>query len=117
MLSDPQVVTLDTVAVNVPRIAELRNGMTTYLAEEEGLVLQISHDKAAKKANRHVVKITESKDVVQTDGSVEAFLASAHIVFTVPDQGFSAADMINIKTALTDYCNDTVIGDILGFQS
>lgn len=118
MLTDPQNVTIRTVATPLPRIALTGDGQTVYADNDGQFAVRISHERAkGKKAGRHTVKLSELKAVVQPDGSSIDRLASAHIVLTVPSEGFTTDEVTELASALTTYCDSTLLERVLGFES
>lgn len=117
MLTDPQSITVNTVPVSLPRIAQTPNGFVTYADIDGQFALQISHDKGTKGSDRHVIKCSEVKPVTQPDGSSIDRIASVHTVITVPKEGFTSEQVDDIREALAGFLTNANVIRILGFES
>lgn len=117
MLTDPQDLTIRTNSTSLPKIAIGQDGATVYADTNANFALQISHQKIKGKGDRHTVKLTETRDVSQFDGSVKERRASAHIVLTCPVEGFTSTEIGEITQALTSYMSQTLCERVLGFES
>jgi len=118
MLTDPQNLTIRTVSTDLPRIALSNDGQTVYADNDGNFAVQISHErKKGGKSARHTIKLSEVKSVTQPDGSAIDRTASAHIVFTMPSEGFTQDELNELGQALVAYCDSTLTDRILGFES
>jgi len=69
--------------------------------------LEISHQEAGKegsKVDRHMVKVSKAFQATSTD---PVTVCTAHVVFTVPRSGVTAANALDIIALLVDFVNDS----------
>jgi hypothetical protein len=90
-LADPQSVTINSVAVSLPRTGQtISSGEFT---SNDGLVSEVvSHQKG--KRNRHMIRINHRKvgaDPFQASVNAE-YSMSAYVVFDVPTVGYTVAE-------------------------
>lgn len=104
MFSDPQTVTVNSVAKTLPRVS-VGDRTATYESPADGLTFKITH--VVGKRHRHTVRL----DVVKTaadpllDGVSKQYSMSSYVVIDAPPLGFSAAEQqLNVK-ALLDHVN------------
>jgi hypothetical protein len=101
-LSDPQSVTINSVAVSLPRVTTGENS-AGYRSADGFADMQISHTYGRR--NRHRIRLHHSK--VAADPLSPAlnrpFDMSVNIVFDVPDTGYSLTEQKQIVDAITAY--------------
>jgi hypothetical protein len=101
--SDPQSVTINSVAQSMPRVSAGAN--TGAFRTNDGLhKLDVSHQYGAKRS-RHMIKLTQSKITTDpyNDAQNIAVGMSAYLVIDVPVTGFSVAEQKLVVDGLTAY--------------
>lgn len=100
--SDPQSLTINSVAVSLPRTA-FGTSSGAFTAADGNVKLSISHQSG--KRNRHVIRVDHSK--IASDpfvSSVNAkFSMSAYVVIDVPATGYTAAEAKQVADGLAAY--------------
>lgn len=117
--TDPQTVTIATVAIPMPRVATGRN--TAEYLSSDGLV-RLSASHAYGKRTRRVLRLDHSK--ITTDPFIPAqntkVSMSNYIVFDVPPAGYTNAQIQDVysgfKTLFTA-SSDALIVKLLGGES
>lgn len=101
-LTDPQSVTINSVAVSLPRVTTGENS-AGYRSADGFVDMQISHTYGRR--NRHRIRLHHSK--VASDPLSPAlnrpFDMSVNVVFDVPDTGYTITEQKQIIDALTAY--------------
>lgn len=102
MFSDPQSVTINSVANSLPRTSSGTN--SGVFTKDDGLVkLSISHTLGRR--NRRVVKLDHAKiaaDPLLAGVNVKASM-TVHLVVDSPETGYTLAEAKQIVDALTGY--------------
>ncbi|UJQ85200.1 MAG: putative coat protein [Leviviridae sp.] len=118
MLADPQSVTLAAVAKSVRRTNQ-DAFKSEYLFRDsaEQLKLVIGHSYEGKgtdglRFERHLVRLDWNEFAL----GVPTPLVSAYTVFRMKE-GTDPTDLVNAGKALRDYLTNTVIGDVVAWQS
>lgn len=102
MLSDPQSVTINSVANSLPRTSSSNNS-GAFTKDDSNVKLEISHSYG--KRNRRQVKLTHRKiaaDPLISAQSIE-YSMTAYVVFDVPVTGYTVAEAKQIADALTGW--------------
>ncbi len=104
--ADPQSVTINAVAVSLPRTGSFGN--SGQFSSNDGLVkLGVSHNYG--KRSRHTIRLDHSKiapDPLISSQSVK-YSMSAYIVLDVPITGYTVTEAKQIADALTAYLTAT----------
>lgn len=100
--SDPQSVTINTVANSLPRVST-SGDKSSYSKDDGSLKLSISHSYG--KRNRRTIRVDSQKlvtDPLIPANSVQASM-STYIVVDVPKTGYTIAEQKQIVDGLTAY--------------
>lgn len=100
--SDPQSLTINSVATSLPRVAFGTNS-GAFSTADGTTKLTISHQNG--KRNRHVVRVDANKiaaDPFAANVNTKVSM-SAYVVVDVPSSGYSQAEQKQIVDALTAY--------------
>lgn len=116
MLSDPQSITVSTVAQSLPRISVGPNS-ATYQHADRTYKLSISHSYG--KRNRRVVRIDSRKTAADPllDGVSREYSMSTYLVIDTPDIGFSKTETTDVVAALVDYLIPATTERVVGGES
>lgn len=116
MLSDPQEVTVDGVALTLPRVSVAVNG-ATYQESDRSHKLSISHTYG--KRNRRVVRIDSRKVAADPllDGVSREYSMSTYVVIDTPDIGYSKAEILNLVEGLVAYATSATLERVVGGES
>lgn len=97
--SDPQTLTINSVATSLPRTAFGTNS-GAFTSADGSVKLSISHQKGNR--NRHVVRVDHSKLAADPLTAQNAkFSMSAYVVIDVPQAGYTVTEAKQIVDALT----------------
>lgn len=100
--SDPQSVTINAVAVSLPRISSEKFA-GTFQKDDGNVKLSVSH--VYGKRNRRVIRLDHAK--IAPDPLIAAqsirYTSSVYVVVDVPITGYSIAEQKQIVDALTAY--------------
>lgn len=100
--SDPQSLTINSVATSLPRTAFGTNS-GAFTSADGAVKLSVSHQKGNR--NRHVVRVDHNKvapDPLISSQNIK-FSMSAYLVIDVPQTGYSATEAKQIVDALTAF--------------
>jgi hypothetical protein len=118
-LSDPQSVTINSVAISLPRTS---NGVNSGTYQSgDGLVKEtVSHQYG--KRNRHLVRLDHSKIAADPfQGTVNAkYSMAAYVVFDVPPVGYTVAEAKQVIDGLFAQLNASsgaLITKVLGGEN
>lgn len=115
-LSDPQSITVNSVAKSLPRVS-FGDGQATYRSADEQFQLRISH-KPAKGRKRHMIRIDQT--VVAAD-PLTAENASqnlgVYLVVDEPSFGFDDTTIDYLVVALRSFCVTATMLRVLGGES
>jgi hypothetical protein len=102
MYTDPQTVTVNTVAKSLAR-TESGDHHGAFESTADGLVLSVSH--ALARRNRSTVRLDVSKTSADplVPSTNRPYSMSCYLVVDVPPQGFSTAEITNNAKALIDW--------------
>jgi len=118
-LADPQIVTINAVATNLPRTG-MGPSSGTFTSADGLVELAVSHQKG--KRVRRVVRLDHSKvaaDPLLAGVNVKASM-SAYLVIDTPTTGYSTAEAKQIVDALTSYLTSSSgarVSQVLGNES
>lgn len=115
MFTDPQSVTINTVATSMPRI---QSGATNsvYSAADESLKMTISHQEA-KDRTRRMVRL--DKRVVAADpltAENEYKTVGVYLVIDQPEYGFAIADIDNIVQGFKAWLTTANVTKLIGAE-
>lgn len=116
MFTDPQTVTINAVAISLPRITQ--DGMSaTYRAADENTTLKVSHQKSNKKV-RSVARIDVRAVVADPLTSANDYETNTiYVVFERPEVGFSTAVINQHATGFFAWLTPTIIAKMMGGES
>lgn len=117
MFTDPQSVTIATVATPVPRVGVAGNG-STYSSANGDVKLVINHQQG--KRNRRTVRLDFRKTAADPllDGVSREYTMSAYIVIDHPSVGYNSTEVVANVKALTDYlATSGLVARIYGGES
>jgi hypothetical protein len=118
-LADPLEITLNAVAIPLPR-TDSGNRSGTYESEDGAVAVVFSHQKG--KRNRSVARVTHKKivpDLFLGDLSTEVSM-SMSLVFDTPTAGYDPADQAGIFSAFMELISDNsavILAQFLGGES
>jgi hypothetical protein len=119
MFSDPQTITINSIANTLPRTSSGSNA-GVFTKDDVTVKLSITHQLG--KRNRRVVRLDHSKiaaDPLLAGINVKATMA-AYVVFDTPETGYSLAEQKQVVDGLTAYLTASAganITKILGGES
>lgn len=117
MLSDPQSVTLATVAQSLPAISR-GDSSSTYRKADGTVVLTVSHQPTAKGRTRSLARVDIKYIAPDPFTSVNTeYKVSCYIVLDRPDVGLSTAQVRNVVEALVDWSSDATIDKLIAMES
>lgn len=104
MFSEPQTVTVNAVAKNLPRVS-FGDRSGTFLVDDAGTVYQLRISHAIGKRNRRTVRLDTTKTAADPllDGVSRQYSMSAYLVIDHPLVGFNATETEQITQALVDW--------------
>jgi len=116
MLTDPQVVTVNSVAKSMPRIS-LDGTSAIYSLADETFKLKISHQKSNKRV-RSMARIEQRAIVAdpltaENDYETLAFYA----VIDRPEVGFTTAQIEQLVTGFKTWLDTTMVDKLIGQES
>jgi len=118
MFSDPQSVTVNSVAVSLPKISA-GNMLGTYATPDGTYTLTISH--ANNKRERSMIRLDARKVSPSSIDPTknQPFSASVYVVNDSPlnKQGFAQVDQENLLKALAAYLTPANITKFVGMES
>lgn len=116
MLTDPQEVTVDSVAQSLPRVSVGTN-QATYQHADRTYKLSISH--AYGKRNRRVVRLDSRKTAADPllDGVSREYSMSTYLVIDTPDIGYSTAEILDVVEGLIGYADTSLLTKVVGGES
>jgi hypothetical protein len=116
MLSDPQVLTVNSVAKSMPRI-ESGGLKSSYALADGTFKLTVSHQQS-KGRIRSMVRADERAIVADPLTSVNDYeTLGIYVVIDRPEVGFSATTVDQLRAALFALIDTTYTGKIFGLES
>jgi hypothetical protein len=115
MFTEPQTVTVATVAKPLPRVSfGDRKGI---FEDSNGNRLSFSHTFGRR--NRHIVRLDNTMTAADPllDGVSRQYSMSVQLIIDVPPVGFSNQQQIDIAKALSDYCTAANLTKVVGGES
>jgi len=116
MYSDPQSVTINSVAVSLPRVS-VGTSEATYRSADETCQMRISHQ-AAKGRKRRMVRLDQTviaADPLTAENSSQK--AGVYLVIDEPIFGFDDASLDFLTDALIAWLTSGNIAKLLGGES
>ena len=116
MFTDPQSITVNTVAKSCPRttVGDLN---CTYKEATGEFQLRISHQETSKRIRR-MVRIDQKKVAADPLTAVNAYqTAGVYLVIDEPITGFSDAELGYLVTALKDWATTGNIAKVVASES
>lgn len=115
-LADPQTMTINAVAVPLPRTGlTLQEG--SFRSADQTVTLEVQHNTG--KRNRHLVKATTS--TIVADPLVPAINTpvsySAHLVIDGPRQGVTAVQLQKLAEGLVAWSTSANLAKVIGGES
>lgn len=116
MFSDPQSVTVNTVAQSMPRISS--DGRKAIYQKSDGTyTLTISHAKSGTRT-RSNVRIDRKAIVTNPlDSSNDYDTLTVYIVIDRPEFGFSVTDVQQLVAGFAAYLDNTAVAKVYGQES
>jgi hypothetical protein len=117
MFSDPQTVTVNSVAKVMPRVSQ-QGTSSTYQLNDETFKLTVSHAKAGKDRIRSVVRIDQRAVVPDPLTSVNDYeTLSFYVVIDRPSAGFTSTQVAQLVAGLEAWLDSTAVGKLFGQES
>lgn len=117
-LTDPQSVTINAVAISLPRVSVRING-STYTSGDGLVSLRLDHNYGRR--NRHVVRIDHSKIAADPYTAVNTkYSMSVYTVIDVPPVGYTNAEAKLVYDgfkALLAASSDSIVTKLQGGES
>lgn len=116
MFTDPQVVTVNSVAKSMPRL--LFDGLSSSYATADGLFkFKISHQKSNKRI-RSMARIDQRAivaDPLTAENDYETL--GVYLVIDRPEVGFSSTQVEQLITGFKTWLDATMIGKLYGQEA
>lgn len=114
--TDPQVVTINSIAISMPRI-ESAGTSSKYRAADMNTTLQLSHQLTSKKRARRQVKLDVRQIVADPLTAVNDYeAASVYLVVDEPEYGFTDAEMTLTIQGFLAWFTSGNIAKVLGSE-
>lgn len=113
---DPQEITLDTVAISLPRVS-IGPSEATYRNAEETIQMRISHQ-SGKGRKRRMVRLDQTviaADPLTAENAEQKL--GLYFVVDEPTWGFTDAQILSLFSALVVWLQPAEIGKLLGGES
>lgn len=117
MLSDPQSLTLATVAQTCPAIS--RENLKSLYRKADGTVeFSVSHQRTKGARLRHLVRV-DVRYVAPDPFTAEnrEYSVGAYIVIDRPEVGLTPTQIRNVAEALVDWSSDSNLDKVLSLES
>lgn len=116
MFTDPQTVTINSIAISMPRV-ESSGTRSVYRASDMNTAMTISHQRTGKKRNRHSVRL-DIRDIVAdpltSENDYEEM--SVYLVVDEPEYGFTDDDIDDIIDGFIAWFTSGNIAKMLGSE-
>jgi hypothetical protein len=117
MFSDPQSITVNSVAKSMPRVSTTGTA-SVYKKADETFQMTISHTKAQGGRIRSVVRVDQKAIVPDPLTSVNDYeTLTVYTVIDRPLAGFTSADVNYLVAALSGWLDSTAVGKLFGQES
>lgn len=120
MLTEPQTITVNAVAKNLPRVAFGDRAGTFELKDSNNVLHTLKVTHVNGKRARHTVRYDFSKTAADPllDGVSRVYSASAYVVIDAPLVGFSNTELEQHVQGLVDYLDAAgLLTKVLGSES
>lgn len=116
MFSDPQSITVNTVAQSLPATGRLADS-SIYRKDDEAYELVVSHQYGSRK--RFNVRVNAKKTVADplVTGKNLPVSSSVHLTMDVPLLGFTNTEIKDIALALTAWATSANLLKVLGGET
>jgi len=117
MFSDPQSVTINSVAKSMPRV-ENDGKKSIYRMADGTFQLTISHQPTGNQRFRSMIRLDQKAVVADPLTSVNDYeILSYYVVVDRPEQGFTSAQVGYVVAGLSAWLDSTAVGKIFGLES
>lgn len=119
MFSDPQSITINTVANTLPRVA-VGDRQASYSKDDDTLRLAISHAVSAKGRTRRMVRLDHSKIASDpfVNGNNRPVSSSAYLVVDEPSDGaYTNSELLENIKGLLGWLSDANVSKLLAGES
>jgi hypothetical protein len=117
MLTDPQVITVATVAKSMPKTSTSGTSSVYEMPDLE-YTLTISHQITNKRRIRSLLRFDHRKVVTNpVDSSTDYDNSSIQIILDHPEFGFTSTDVANDWAGLKAWLDSTVMAKLFGRES
>lgn len=119
MFSDPQSVTINTVASSLPRIS-VGDRTATYVKDDESVKLNIAHTTTKSGRVRRTVRLDVNKVAADPfiSGNNREVSSSAYIVIDEPEDGaYTNTELLNNVKGLLGWLNDANLTKVIAGES
>jgi hypothetical protein len=117
MFTDPQSVTVNSVAKSMPRV-ESDGKKSVYLSADGNFKMTISHQAVAGDRIRSMVRVDQRAIVADPLTSVNDYeTLSFYFVIDRPNVGFSATEVNYLVAGLEGWLDSTAVGKLFGNES
>lgn len=116
MFADPQSVTINAVATDLPRV-KVGDGNATYRSADETIQMRISHQYTGTR-KRRMVRLDQTvvaADPITTENKSQS--AGVYLVIDEPSFGFSDTELDYLVDALALWLSAANIAKLLGSES
>lgn len=116
MFADPQSVTINAVATDLPRV-KVGDGNATYRSADETVQLRISHQYTGSR-KRRMVRLDQTviaADPLTSDNKSQS--AGVYLVIDEPNFGFTDVELDYLVDALAGWLSAANIAKLLGSES
>lgn len=116
MFSDPQSITVNSVAQSMPRIST-GGTKSTYQKNDQTYTLNISHTKSNGRV-RSMARVDHRAVVADPLTSVNDYeTLGVYLVIDRPEQGFSSTVVDQVITGFKSWLDSTAVGKLYGQES
>jgi hypothetical protein len=117
MFSDPQSVTVNSVAQSLPAVARGTDS-SVYKKDDGSYKLTIGHQYKAER-NRFTVRLDATKTAADplVSANNRIYSASAYVVIDGPTVGYSNAELRDLALALAAYCTSANLLKVIGGET
>lgn len=117
MFSDPQTITVNAVAQQMPRV-ETNGKKTTYQKSDGSFTLTISHQPASGDRIRSMARIDQKAIVPDPLTAVNDYeTLSFYVVIDRPFAGFTQTQTDQLITGFKTWLDSTAVGKLFGQES
>lgn len=115
-LSDPQTITVNTVAKTLNRV-KTDGFQSIYQTDDEAFKFTVSHQETKAKRTRRMIRVDNRVVAADPLTSVNEYKeAGIYLVIDEPEYGFADADLNNVVQALTAWLSTANVLKVLSSQ-